>query len=232
MLGDEDYNTTMDRDYVEEDTIVKKRDDDNFVEDAKAKKRDAAADEIYEIPSGAEEMLAYSIDMMSNAADAIKPFLPFIDIITGVSRAVLITYESSQYNRRTCAALLTRVEIAECAVKSLIRQKEERLKDFRSQNFYKSFVRFTRVMEKIQKFVENISQLSKFRRFISNISIKENLSAILYDFDACSNDLQLSISINIKEQTEKDMVILQNDLEQMTQFLENIDLHVTDIMKK
>ncbi|CAG8605157.1 4140_t:CDS:2 [Acaulospora colombiana] len=192
----------------------------------------ANEDDVYQIPSAIDTVMAQTIDVLGSAADAIKPFLPFFEIITSVSKSVLSSYEGSQYNRRTCGVLLTRVETAECAVKSLVRQKEERISDFRSQDFYNSFVRFARVMEKIQKFVENISQLSKFRRFISNQAIKDNLKAILKDFDACANDLHLSISINIKDQTRKDLEILHSDLEQMAQFLENIDLHVTDLMRK
>ncbi|CAG8645265.1 8436_t:CDS:2 [Acaulospora morrowiae] len=148
---------------------------------------------------------------LGDATVAAKPFLEFVNTIIEVSKATLEAYGKSQYNKKTCGVLLTRVEFAQCAVKALIRNKEDHVEDFCSQDYYQSFAKFTYVMKKIRKFVEDISQLSQFKRFTSSQSVKDMLRAILEDFDTRSSELRLNIVVN----TEKDMKVLDDDLEQM-----------------
>ncbi|CAG8546778.1 3125_t:CDS:2 [Acaulospora morrowiae] len=125
----------------------------------------------------------------------------------------------SQYNKKTCGILLTRVEFAECAVKSLVRHIEDHVEDFNSQEYYNTFAKFTNVMKRVQDFVEEISQLSQLKRFNNRQSIKDMLRTILEDFDTYSSKLKLQIFVN----TEKDMEILNDDLEQI-KFLVKSDL--------
>ncbi|CAG8669994.1 9960_t:CDS:2, partial [Acaulospora morrowiae] len=170
-----------------------------------------------------KNVLTESISLR-DATVAIKPFLELVDTIIEVSRAIFEAHRKSQYNKKTCGILLTRVEFAECAVKSLIRHKEDHVEDFHSQDYYQSFAKFAYVIKKIQKFVEDISQLSQFKRFTNSQSIKNMLLTILEDFDTCSSELKLRTFVN----TEKDMKILDSDLEQM-KFLENPNICVTEL---
>ncbi|CAG8534760.1 718_t:CDS:2 [Acaulospora morrowiae] len=149
----------------------------------------------------------------------VKPYLKFVKTLSKVSGAVFEAHRKSQYNKKICGALLTRVEFTECVVKSLVRDKEDHVEDFCNQNYYESFVKFANVMKRVQKFVEEISQLSQLKRFNNSQSIKDMLRTILEDFDTYSSELRLQVSFN----TEKDMKTLNDDLEQI-KFLVKSDL--------
>ncbi|CAB4412864.1 unnamed protein product [Rhizophagus irregularis] len=139
-------------------------------------------------------------------------------IITGANETV-------QYNKKTCGALVNRVEAAEFSIKALMRQKEENLKNFKDQNYYQAFVRFTNCLKQIKKLFEDISQLPKFKKFVSSANIKERFEENIKEFNNCSNDLNLAISIALHDQLNKDLEILRDDIIEMNKFLHKIEVN-------
>ncbi len=86
----------------------------------------------------------------------ITPFIPLIAVVTMVIDEVIEVYGNSLYNKKICDALMERVQIADSVIKTLNRKNE---KFFHNQDYYKDFVRFINVMERIGDFMTNYKVL-------------------------------------------------------------------------
>src|SRR3954453_6893728 len=123
------------------------------------------------------------VNTMKNVNDVVAPFLPFVAIITTLTKEIVEAYENVQYNKKTCGALVNRVEAAETAIKALMRQKEENLKSFQDQNYYNTFLKFTNCLKQIKKLFDDVSQLPKFKKFVSSASIRERFEKNIKEFN-------------------------------------------------
>ncbi|CAB4483709.1 unnamed protein product [Rhizophagus irregularis] len=173
------------------------------------------------IPNGTTQAIV-------TVAEAVAPFLPLAALVATLTKEIVEAYENVQYNKKTCSALVNRVEAAETSIKALMRQKEENLKNFRDQNYYKTFIRFTNCLKQIKKLFDDISQLPKFKKFVSSASIRERFEKSIKEFNSCSNDLNLAISIATQDQLNKDLIILHDDMIEMNKFLHKIEGGITD----
>ncbi|CAG8593609.1 6093_t:CDS:2 [Funneliformis caledonium] len=168
----------------------------------------------------------YAAKTMKCVNEAVAPFLPLVIVITTLTKEIADAYENVQYNKKTCGALVTRVEAVEVAIKGLIRQKEENIDKFCSQSYYNSFSKLANCLKQIKEFFNDISQLSKFKKFVSSRSIKDTFEKIIKDLDSCSIDLNLAISIA----TEQLNSILHSDMIEMKMFLDNIEGGITSLV--
>ncbi|PKC14315.1 kinase-like protein [Rhizophagus irregularis] len=167
-------------------------------------------------------------EFMGNVNEAVGPFIPFIAIIATLTREIVKAYENVQYNKSTCRVLVERVVAAEDAIKILMKQKEENIDQFLTENYYNSFERYVNCLKKIKEFCNDISQLSKFKKFFSSERIKEIFQEIIREFDSCSADLNLAVTTN----TTKDLEILHSDMIEMKKFLDNVGGGITSIDDK
>ncbi|CAB5209089.1 unnamed protein product [Rhizophagus irregularis] len=177
------------------------------------------------LPSGSTTQAFFKT--AGDIAEAVTPFLPLVGLVGTLTKEIVEAYDNVQYNKKTCSALVNRVEAAEFSIKALMRQKEENLKNFKDQNYYQTFVRFTNCLKQIKKLFEDISQLPKFKKFVSSANIKERFKENIEEFNNCSNDLNLSISIATQDQLDKDLAILHEDMIEMNKFLHKIEGGIT-----
>ncbi|RGB37275.1 kinase-like domain-containing protein [Rhizophagus diaphanus] len=154
------------------------------------------------------------------------------DIIVDTSKFALEAEENAQYNKKSCAALIERVQAAEVAVQALNRRRQENEKNFRNQSYYYSFERFVAILREIKGFIQDVTHLSGYRKFISSVHIKERFQQLITDFDNVVGDLQLAMVIANEEERRSDIAMLQEDIDEMTKFLEKIEGGVTTIDKK
>ncbi|CAG8552419.1 12204_t:CDS:2, partial [Funneliformis mosseae] len=157
--------------------------------------------------------------MMKCINDIIAPFMPLVTTITKLTKDIADAYENVQYNKKTCGALVTRVEAVEVTIRGLIRQREDNLYKFCNQNYYNAFSKLTNCLKQIKEFSSDISQLSKFKKFVSSENIKETFEKIIKDFDNYSIHLNLARSIT----NEQLISILSSDIIEMKKFLDNIE---------
>jgi hypothetical protein len=165
--------------------------------------------------SATAEGAAVFFKAMGNITQAVGPYLPLVAAIGILTKEIVEAYENVQYNKKTCAALVNRVEAAESAIKRLMRQKDENLQNFRRQDYYDSFSRFANCLKQIKKLFDDISQLPKIKKFFSSETIRENFERVIKEFNECSLDLNLAISIATNDQMEKDLTILHEDMIEM-----------------
>ncbi|RGB24163.1 hypothetical protein C1646_511431 [Rhizophagus diaphanus] len=172
------------------------------------------------LPSGSTAQAFFKT--AGDIAEAVTPFLPLVGLVGTLTKEIVEAYDNVQYNKKTCSALVNRVEAAEFSIKALMRQKEENLNNFKDQNYYQTFVRFTNCLKQIKKLFEDISQLPKFKKFVSSANIKERFKENIEEFNNCSNDLNLSISIATQDQLDKDLAILHDDMIEMNKVRKHI----------
>ncbi|RIA93666.1 kinase-like domain-containing protein [Glomus cerebriforme] len=164
---------------------------------------------------------------VGSVTEAVTPFLPLVGIVAILTKEIVEAYENVQYNKKTCGALVNRVEAAEGAIKALMRQKEENLQHFQDQDYYNTFGRFVNCLKQIKKLFDDISQLPKFKKYVSSANIRESFEKIIKEFNECSSDLNLAISIATQEQLSKDLNILHEDMDAMNKFLDKIEGGIT-----
>ncbi|GET02857.1 kinase-like domain-containing protein [Rhizophagus clarus] len=165
--------------------------------------------------------------VMERVNDTVGPFIPCISVISALTKEIADAYENAQYNKKTCGVLVNRIEAAEAALKGLVREKEENIDKFLSQGYNKSLDKFVICLKNIRDFCNDITQLSKFKKFYTSRSIKEKFREIIEEFDECSKDLNLAISITTNEQMNKYLSFLQFDMIEMMKFLDNIEGGIT-----
>ncbi|RIA81175.1 kinase-like domain-containing protein [Glomus cerebriforme] len=168
-----------------------------------------------------------TLGAVGTVGEAIKPFVPLIAVVTTVISEIISIYEDAQYNKKICNALMDRVQVAESAIKTLNRRKQENEKNFRDKKYYLTFVRFTDVMKKIKDFIKDISQLQGYKKFLHASNIKDKFENLTKEFETVMRDLHFTMAVENDEQREIDQKALKEDIAEMTKFLERIEGGIT-----
>jgi serine/threonine protein kinase len=169
-----------------------------------------------------------SLKAIAEAGETAIPFLRLFSEALSIVDEIVEIYDDAQYNRKSCLTLIDRVENAKTAVKALSRRKEENEEKFRNEDYYLSFTKFIDTLKRIKFFIKEVSSLSKFRNFIQAKEIKEKFKILIEDFDFDVSILKLTMIVSNEEQRKKDVEVLEDDLAEMTKYLENIKGGVTD----
>ncbi|CAI2170749.1 13593_t:CDS:2 [Funneliformis geosporum] len=173
------------------------------------------------------EITKASLGAVGTVGEAIKPFIPLIAAVTSIIGEVVKIYENVEYNKKICNALMDRVQIADGAIKILNRRKQENEKNFRNEEYYKAFVKFTDVMTRIKDFIKDVSQLQGYKKYLHASSIKDKFSNLVNDFEIVMKDLNFTMTIANEEQRKIDQQALTEDIAEMTRFLEKIEGGIT-----
>ncbi|CAI2187052.1 5592_t:CDS:2 [Funneliformis geosporum] len=188
--------------------------------------------EVPSCPTSVGEHFKLALGAVGTLGEAVGPFLPLIAAVSTLTAQIVKAYENAQYNKKSCAALIQRVQAAEVAVQALNRRKQENEKNFRNQKYYFAFERFVAILRDIKGYIQDVTILSGYRKFISSGAIKERFQQLVKEFDTIVSDLQLAMVIANAEERKKDADILQEDIEEMAKFLQKIEGGVTTIDKK
>ncbi|CAG8460193.1 1793_t:CDS:2 [Diversispora eburnea] len=163
-----------------------------------------------------------------NVVSAIgEPFVPLIGAVTIVISEIIKVYETVQYNKKICNSLMDRVNNAEAAVKTFERRQTEN-KDLSKQEYYNSFVRFVEIMNRIKKFIGDVSNLNKYQKFIRSGSVKSGFDSLVKDFDEVMTGLHFTMAVANEEQRRIDQIALESDNAEMTEFLKRIEGGIID----
>ncbi|CAG8545712.1 10876_t:CDS:2 [Diversispora eburnea] len=166
------------------------------------------------------------------AGEAVSPFVPLIGAVTLVISEIIKVYETVQYNKKICDSLMDRVNSAEAAIKTLKRRKTENEKNFRNQEYYKSFICFIEIMKRIKKFIVDVSNLHGYQKFVRSGSVKSKFDSLAEDFDKVMSELHFTMAVANEEQRRIDQIALESDIADMTKFLEKIGDDIIDQNQK
>ncbi|EXX69500.1 uncharacterized protein OCT59_019660 [Rhizophagus irregularis] len=171
----------------------------------------------------------FSLETIINLGESVEPYLPLIIAATSLIKQTIEAFEYAQYNKKSCAVLVERVQAAEAALNHC---KQGNEKIFCKKAYYSSFERFAAILEEIKGFIQDVAHLSGYRKFISNDNIKVRFQQLITDFDSIVSDLQLIMFIANEEKRKKDIDTLQKDINEMSRFLDKINGGVTTSDKK
>ncbi|UZO27471.1 uncharacterized protein OCT59_019664 [Rhizophagus irregularis] len=165
----------------------------------------------------------FALEAVSNVGEAVGPYLPLITAVAALTQQIVKAYESAQYNtKKSCAALIERVQSAEVAVQALNKRKQENERKFRNQSYYFNFERFVAILREIKGFIQDVTHLTGYRKFISSVHIKERFQQLITDFDSVVADLQLAMVIANEDERRSDIAMLQEDIDEMNKFLKKL----------
>ncbi|CAG8760336.1 5913_t:CDS:1, partial [Acaulospora morrowiae] len=160
-----------------------------------------------------EDALDTSQTIISVASDTVKLFFPWVEGLTRLLDEATNAYENAKYNKATCVLLYDRIENGVVALRKLYRHREDNEKEFRSQSFYQSFIKFITIMNRIKDFIKEISELNSCMQYIKSNTIKKKLDSLIKEYESSSADLNLAITVYSAEQTEKELDAMHKDIE-------------------
>ncbi|CAJ0644236.1 6085_t:CDS:2 [Entrophospora sp. SA101] len=175
-------------------------------------------DTTYHISSSATTVLGATAEV----AEAITLFLPMIGLVAELTAKIIEAYNNAQINKRSCTALVNRVQAAEVAVQALVRNRYDNEEKFKDKNYYHCFQRFVNLLKDIKKFIVDVTQMSGLKKFFQSGSIKSKFERYIKDFDSTVNDLNLAVVIASEEQRQKDFKVISDSFETIMKFLENV----------
>ncbi|CAG8604706.1 12942_t:CDS:2 [Racocetra fulgida] len=146
----------------------------------------------YEVNNSTVDNIADGFQVVGEAA---QPFLQFFQSVTTIVDSIMKAYKNGKCNQKICLALIDRVEIAQQAVKSLERQQMENEELFEKQDYYNAWVRFIVVLENINKFVKEVTQLSNLQKFLTANAVKEAFDKNIKEFEEVCRDLNFTLAI-------------------------------------
>ncbi|CAJ0876161.1 8324_t:CDS:2, partial [Entrophospora sp. SA101] len=158
------------------------------------------------------QILKVDLEVVNSIEYAVKPFIPLIGIVTVLTGEIIKVYENAQYNKKICNAFIDHVEAAQSSVKYLQRKKEENLKIFQNETYYKNFVRFTEVLRQVKIFLEQVTRLLGYKRFLNTNNVKEKFESLAKEFDSVMYDLHFTPTVSAQRQSEIDQQSLMEDL--------------------
>ncbi|CAG8736781.1 5423_t:CDS:1, partial [Ambispora leptoticha] len=125
-------------------------------------------------------------------------FSPLITEIQKYADIIRKSYEKAEHNRRVCSVLLRRVDSAAGEVKVLRQLKNEYTWFFENSNNYPIFQGFVKVIEKIQNFVNDISQLQGVMKYFNEyraheFSMDRKFYSLIGEFEKATEELTIAL---------------------------------------
>ncbi|CAG8612060.1 36960_t:CDS:2, partial [Racocetra persica] len=125
-------------------------------------------------------------------------------------------YKNGKCNQKICLALIDRVEIAQQATRSLERQQMEYEELFKKQDYYNAWIRFIVVLENINKFVNEVTQLSNLQKFLAANAVKEAFDKNIKKFEEVCRDLNFTLAIYDLNKKELENKRVMEDINVLT----------------
>jgi hypothetical protein len=114
----------------------------------------------------------FSLETIINLGESIEFYLPLITAVATLTQQIVEAYKNAQYNKKSCAILIQRVQAAEVTIQALDRYKLENEKNFCKQTYYYPFERFIVILREIKEFVQDVTHLSGYKNLFQAITLK------------------------------------------------------------
>ncbi|PKY48032.1 hypothetical protein RhiirA4_463475, partial [Rhizophagus irregularis] len=135
-----------------------------------------------------------AIGIVINVAQTFDEFAPLIGTFLALGDEIKKLYDKAKHNKELCSFLLKRCNGAMAAVRDLDMRKTENRGFFSKKGNLKLFEEFIKCMEKIKKFVANVSQLNKLKKYFYAKKIEEELNELVKEFNGYMSSLNFSIN--------------------------------------
>ncbi|CAB5215438.1 unnamed protein product [Rhizophagus irregularis] len=159
-----------------------------------------------------------AIGVVINVAQTFDEFAPLIGTFLALGDEIKKLYDKAKYNKELCSFLLKRCNGAMAAVRDLDMRKTENRGFFSKKGNLKLFEEFIKCMEKIKKFVANVSQLNKLKKYFYAKKIEEELTELVKEFNGYMRSLNFSINVQFTD----DFATVKSDLKGINEILSHI----------
>ncbi|CAG8807374.1 1870_t:CDS:2, partial [Racocetra persica] len=180
-----------------------------------------------------------SVTSVSSSLLKFTSFAPLISDVLKLIQEIIELYETAEHNKYMCGILLDRCFAAEAAIKSLSIRRKEDTEFFSKEQNYTLLCKFKSSIEKIKRFIQQISQLTGFRKFTIGFfqanTVKEELTSLITEFDGYVRSLNFSITVSVKLQQseiDKDLKIMKKYLESIHGGITNLSGEVSGVFEK
>ncbi|CAG8559291.1 5631_t:CDS:2 [Dentiscutata heterogama] len=157
------------------------------------------------------------------------PFLKFtsiIDDIINFTGEIEQIYQSAEHNKHISKSLFERIVAIETSLRLLKAYKDEHKEFFNKQNFV-AMQKLSDNIQKMKNFISEITQLKGLLKYQTK-SIQTIFYELTTEFNSCINTLNFIITDSAKIRTENEKEIIDNDLEELNQYLFKIGGGITD----
>src|SRR5437764_3508063 len=131
---------------------------------------------------------------MTAISDIYGPYTLIVKKICDKYEQIVKDYDEKfqEKNIKFCGILVDCVDFIHFKINQLIRSKEENLKKFEQETYYKSFNRFDVVLNNIQNFIDRISDYGIVRNFFDVELVKKCFYDIINDLKLVCKGLQFN----------------------------------------
>ncbi|CAG8699513.1 2945_t:CDS:2 [Dentiscutata erythropus] len=181
--------------------------------------------------SKASQIVGEAYEVASVIAIPFSKFVPIIGDIVSVTDEITLIYQSAEHNKRISRVLVDRIAAVETSIRLLKIHKDDNKKFFNQENFV-VMQKLSDNIQKIKKFIGEVTQLKGLSKYIHAKSIKSTFFDLTNEFDGYINTLKFAIAVDTQsraERTERETQIIHKDLEELNQYLLKIGGGITDI---
>ncbi|CAG8472816.1 3743_t:CDS:2 [Cetraspora pellucida] len=148
-------------------------------------------------------------------------FVPIINDIVSVTDEITIIYQSAEHNKRISRVLVDRIAAVETSIRLLKIHKDDNKEFFNQENFV-VMQKLSDNIQKIKKFIGEVTQLKGLTKYIHAKSIKNTFFDLTSEFDGYINTLKFAIAVDTQartKRTESETKVIHDDLEELHQVL-------------
>ncbi|CAB4467417.1 unnamed protein product [Rhizophagus irregularis] len=153
--------------------------------------------------------------IFKTTTEIVEKIVPELEVAIKLANIIIDIYERAKINREICRIMADRVELAMTSIRLLIRNKDENDEILHRKGYYKSVMRFNRVLGDIKGFIEEISGVKGFKKYVYANYIKGKFEEYRDEFDHAYKALQLAITIEQFVDSEKENKIIKKSLDDL-----------------
>ncbi|CAG8440210.1 6313_t:CDS:2 [Funneliformis caledonium] len=191
-------------------------------------------DEMADTAADVTDSILYGVEVASHAVEAVTTiavpfaqFIPLIRDVTDILNKVTDLYRTAQHNKNITEVLMERIAAANSAVQIL--QARE---DFFNSKDYTSLQRLVQVLQKMKKYIEEITQFNTVQKFLGAKSIERQYKELCNDYDSSISLLNFTLTVGFKIDSEKEDKILKEDIEELLKFQTALAESIADVGEK
>ncbi|CAG8552513.1 14426_t:CDS:2 [Funneliformis mosseae] len=156
-----------------------------------------------------------TIELVSSTVIPFTQFIPLIKDVGDILNKVTELYRTAQHNKNITKILTERIAAAYSAV--CILQTREDL--FTSKN-YSSLQRLVHVLQKMKKYIEEITQYNKVQKFLGAKMIEKQFEELRKEYDSSISLLNFTLTVGFQFHAEKEEKIVREDVKELLIFQE------------
>ncbi|KAG9287075.1 hypothetical protein G9A89_023040 [Geosiphon pyriformis] len=155
-------------------------------------------------------------------------FLPLMRDIKQKVEKITRRCQVAEHHRRVCSALLDRALIADDAVKFFETKQQEEEDFWRSKHNFLCVQRLGEIIDHIEEFIRNVSQLRRYRRFVKRNNVQCTFEQLASAIDTVLSELNVITPNADQFQMGQDLKVVEEDVNEMMKFLQEIRGGITD----